>query len=322
MAAPPAAAQPAPPAESESTFAMTGCEPIRVSRDEIADYEGRYEYWDAKTEIAWEVRDSSPRHEEPRSRLVALVNDIAKMRGRPIAMFGNADLQERDARGDRVQTAQPDESIYLDRPYDMPRIIVVKGDFPLPDVVFEVDLTTDVRDRKLGLYASWDVPELWVEVPDASMPSKRKRPGLTIHILRNGEYRQCAESVTFPGWKAHEIHTALNEPFTSTTSVGTLRRVGEAMGRLSGTGPDDDPFLRAERRLTRFKALREGHEEGRLQERLSALEAVLAARNIHVAGELDGVADRIAAMPRDATLRAALESSDLDDFLRRLRAEQ
>ena len=292
---------------------MTGCRPVRVRRDEIAGYDGRYEYWDARTEIAWEVRDLSPGHEEPRTRLVALVNDIAKMRGRPIAMFGNADLQERDDRGNRVQTAQPDEIIYLDRPYRMPRTIVVKGDFPLPDVVFEVDLTTDVRDRKLELYASWDIPELWVEVPDAAMPGKRKRPGLTIHALEHGAYRECGASAAFPGWAAAEIHTALNAPSTSTVAVAALRRVGEAMGRLAGTGPDNDPFLGAERRSTRLETLRE--------ERLSTLEAVLAARNIHVAGELDDVADRIAAMPRDAALRAALESRDVDDFLRRLRAE-
>ncbi len=314
MAAPRAAAQSARRPESKPALAMTGCRPVRVRRDEIADYDGRYEYWDAKTETAWEVRDVSPRHEEPRTRLVALVNDIAKMRGRPIAMFGNADLQERDDRGNRVQTAQPDEIIYLDRPYRMPRTIVVKGDFPLPDVVFEVDLTTDVRDRKLELYASWDIPELWVEVPDAAMPSRRKRPGLTIHVLEHGAYRECATSAAFPGWAAPEIHAALNAPSTSTVTVAALRRVGEAMGRLVGTGPDNDPFLAAERRSTRLEALRE--------ERPSTLEAVLAARNIHVAGELDDAADRIAAMPCDAALRAALESRDVADFLRRLHPDR
>ena len=108
-----------------------------------------------------------------------------------------------------------------------------------------------------------------------------------------------------------------------------MRRVGEAMGRLVGTGPEDDPFLGAERLAARrageAKGLDAGREEGRraglLEERLSTLEGLLAARNIPVAGRLDTETDRIASMPRDALLKAALESTDVDDLLRRVRSE-
>lgn len=293
------------------TTALSGCRPVPMSGDEIACCEGRYEYWEADTEIAWMVRDASPRHEEPRGRLVALVNNIGMIRGTPITMYGNADLQERDARGARLRAVQADQLVYLACPAHPPQVIVV-GAYPLPDVVFEVDLTTDVRERKLALYESWGVPELWVEVPDADMPSKRQRPGLTIRVLRHGRYRESAESVAFPTLSAHEVHRALNEPWTSTMTVATVRRVGEAMGRLVGTGPQDDPFLGAERRA----ALR----EGQLRERLSTLEGLLPARGIPVAGQLDSETDRIAAMPRQALLKAALESVDLGDFLRRVRA--
>ena len=152
----------------------------------------------------------------------------------------------------------------------------------LPDVVFEVDLTTDIRDRKLDVYASWGVPELWVEVPDAPMAGKRKRPGLTIHVLEDGENTPCAESVALPTWSARQIHAALNEPYASAITVGTLRRVGEAMGRLAGTDPDNDPFLGAERSISRRAGWREGREEGRrerlVQERLSMIERLLATR--------------------------------------------
>ena len=292
-----------------------------MSQTEIANHEGRYEYWEAATEIAWVLRDVSPSHEHPSTRLVGLVQDIAKMRGTPIALFGTADLQERDAKDRRVRAAQADQLIYLDCPVVLPRVFVVDA-FPLPDVVFEVDLTTDIRDRKLDVYASWGVPELWVEVPDAPMPSKRKRPGLTIHILEDGEYTPCAESVAFPTWSPRQIHAALNEPYTSAITVGTLRRVGEAMGRLAGTGPDNDPFLGAERSISRRAGWREGREEGRreglVQERLSMIERLLAARKIRVDAGLNDVADRIAAMPHDAVLEAALECADLADFLRRL----
>ncbi|MYD96747.1 MAG: hypothetical protein F4X98_05095 [Gammaproteobacteria bacterium] len=316
---------------------LTGCRPVRVTRDQIVNYEGRYEYWDAETEIAWEVREPSSRHEEPCIRIVELVADIAKMRGRPIAMFGHAALQEWDAHGGWLRSAQPDASIYLDRPGYVPQYFVLlsptpQPDFAPPDVVVEVDLTTDIRDRKLGLYASYRIPELWIEVPEAAMPSKRKRPGLTILAFEDGGYRQCAESVAFPGWSANEIHAALNEPNRSQMTVDVLRRVGKAMGQLAGSGPDNDPFLATDRRITRHAALREGREEGhregreegrregRLEERLSVVERLLAMRNISVTSRLEDEADRIAATPHEAMLQAAVDCSDVDDFIRRLGA--
>ena len=308
-------------------FTLSGCEPVPVSRDELATYEGRYEYWEAGT--AWELRDTSPLHEHPSARLVGLVQDIAKMRGTPIGLYGTADLQERDAKGMRVRAAQADQLIYLECLDVLPRVFVVDV-FPLPDVVFEVDLTTDVGDRKLDVYAAWGVPEIWVEVPNAHMPSKRKPRGLTIHVLEDGAYRPRARSVAFPTWSAGEIHTALNEPYTSAATVGTLRRVGEAMGRLVGTGPDNDPFLGAERSISRLAGRVEGRQEGReagrqegrreglVKERLSTIDRLFAARNIRLGARLNEFADRIATMPQDAVLDAALECADFADFQRRL----
>ena len=46
----------------------------------------------------------------------------------------------------------------------------------LPDVIVEVDLTTDVRRGKLDIYESWGFPEVWVEVPENRAPSSPKRP--------------------------------------------------------------------------------------------------------------------------------------------------
>ena len=292
-----------------STFTLSGCRPFPLSAAEMADYDGRYEYWEAG--VAWELRDVSPKHERPSVRLAELMGDIAKMRGTPIARFGTADLQERGIGGTRIRAAQADQLIYLDYRYEVPNVFVV-GDLPLPDVVFEVDLTTDIRDRKLDVYAAWGVPELWVEVPDADLPSKRKRPGLTIHLLGDGRFRERDESAAFPTLTAAEIHTAVNEPSTSVATVETVRRVGGIMGRRRGTGPEDDPFLGVERRLSR--------SEGRRDERMAMLEGLLETRGIDVTPRLRAEAYRIAALPRDAVLRAALESIDLDDFLRRLPA--
>ena len=296
--------QSAPRPDLGSTFALSGCRPFPLSAAEMADYDGHYEYWEAG--VAWELRDTSPKHEQPGGRLAELVGDIAKMRGTPIATFGTADLQERGTGGTPIRAAQADELIFLDYRYAVPDVFVV-GEFPLPDVVFEVDLTTDIRDRKLDVYAAWGVRELWVEVPDADLPSKRKRPRLTIQILEDGRFRECGESAAFPTLTAREIHAALNEPSTTAATVGTARRVGEIMGRRTGTGPEDDPFLGVERRLSRR------------DERMSMVESILGARGIDVTPGLRAEADRIAALPQDAVTRAALESTDLDDFLRRIR---
>ena len=94
---------------------------------------------------------------------------------------------------------------------------MVVGEDDFPDVVLEVDHTTDVHRGKLALYESWGFPEVWVDVPDvpdAPSPSRphRRRSGLTIHLLERGRFRVAAESRALPGWRAEEIHLALNEP--------------------------------------------------------------------------------------------------------------
>ena len=126
---------------------------------------------------------------------------------------------------------QADESVYLHpgRARPGPAAMVV-GEDDFPDVVLEVDHTTDVHRGKLALYESWGFPEVWVEVPDAPSPSRphRRRPGLTIHLL--------------------EIHVALNEPAPSARTSAVVERVEAALGAREGTGPDDDPLLRSQRR--------------------------------------------------------------------------
>ena len=306
-----------------STFALSGCRPFPLSAAEMEDYDGHYEYWEAG--VAWELPETSPKHTRPIARLAELTGDIAKMRGMPITRFGKSDLQERGTDGNAIRAVQADELIYLDYRYAVPAVFVI-GELPHPDVVFEVDLTTDIRDRKLDVYGTWGVPELWVEVPDADLPGKRKRPGMTIHLLKDGRFHERDESAAFPTLTAREIHAALNEPSTTAATVDTVRRVGEIMGRRTGTGPEDDPFLAAERRLSRHEGRREGlretrHEgrrEGRRDERISMVDSILGARGIDVTPGLRAEADRIAALPQDAVTRAALESTDLDDFLSRL----
>ena len=102
---------------------------------------------------------------------------------------------------------------------------------------------------KLAPYESWGFLEVWVEVPDAPSPSRprARQPGLTIHLLEDGRYRAATASRAFPGWRAVEIHVALNETTPSARTSATVERVEAVLGAHEGTGPDDDPLLCSQR---------------------------------------------------------------------------
>ena len=306
-----------------------GCHPIRITRDEIADYDGRYEYWEARTETAWEVNEpTSPYHELPSQRLARLSDRIAAIRGSPIETFGTSDLLVRDASGERHSILQADQILYLDPGRSQPRGHAVEvGQDDLPDVILEVDLTTDVRRGKLAIYEFWGFPEVWVDVPDERSPStgspqpgsarglplarESRRPStLTIYLLEDGRFRTAPASVAFPGWTAAEIHTAMNEMDCSAETVAVLTRVGRVLGERLGTGPDDDPFLGVQRRESRAEGATKVFEVMQL----------LGARDIAISQALIDARDLIVEAPLPALQRAAIDCADGDDFLRRLKA--
>ena len=253
-----------------------GCRTITLKCDEIATYEGRFEFWDAATETAWVVSEStSATHEYPSHRLSALCEVIASVRGSPITCLGAMDLERLGDDGARFRILQADQSVYLhpgrSRLPDTAGMVVAEHDFP--DVVVEVDHTTDVRRGKLGLYEEWGFPEVWVEVPERDSPSRPagRRPGLTIHRLEDGAYRAARESRAFPGWTANEVHLALDEPALSAFTSRVLDRVGRALGARDGTGPDDTPWLRAHRREAHARGRIEGRAAGRDEGRAQGL---------------------------------------------------
>ena len=245
-----------------------GCKPVHLPREELADSDQRLEYWDGATQTAWICEPASPYHEHSSGRLVRLTERIAQVRGAPIESYRSMDLRQS---GGPQSIMQADESLYLHpgraRLPGPSAMVIGVDDFP--DVVLEVDHTTDVRRGKLGLYESWGFPEVWVEVPDrpaASRPRSR-RPGLTIHLLEDGRYRPAPESRAFPGWTAEEIHVALNEPTLSERTTAVLERVGTVLGKREGTGPDHDPLLRAHRRRGLEQGIERGRAEVRAEER-------------------------------------------------------
>ena len=222
----------------------------------------RVECWDSVTETAQVLREVSFQHEAPVGRLQQLVRSIAHVRGSAILSVGSTDIVRRDAAGGRF-VMQADATIYLHPERNLPAGKYIEtGSDPLPDVVFEVDHTTNVRYRRRGRrgklddYAALGLPEIWVEVPDSSKPRGRRRSGLTIFLWEGDRYVEAASSRAFPGWTAVEIHHALNEREESAETVSVLRRVGRALGAAEGTGPDDDPFLRQERREAAVELVR------------------------------------------------------------------
>lgn len=290
-----------------------GCESFQLPAREVDLYDGRLEFWDGRTETAFRACDVSPQHEGPSRLLVQMATRVAVLRGSPIRCFGSSALARLDERGRKRWLMEADEVLYLHAPRlrFSGSVIDVDAD-PLPDVVLEVDHTTDVRRRKLGIYMECGFPEIWVLVPWAS--SRRER-GLAIHVRGESGYRDSPESIAFPGWKAEEIRLALTEEPLSGRAWRALERVAFAMGTREGTGPENDPLMRSVTRKAESRGVAEGHAQGQLE----AVTAVLRARGIEVSPAFTPDLDLLAGRPVDALMAAALACTDETDFRCRLR---
>jgi hypothetical protein len=211
---------------------------------------------------------------------------------------------------------QADQILYLHPPSaeELAPKVDVDGAH-LPDIVLEVDYSTDVRVRKLGLYEAWGFPEVWVDVPDVGSPSRPKSrlPGLSIHVLEGGRFVRAESSRAFPGWTAAEIHRALNEDAMSDVTREALHRVGAALGDAEGTGPDDDPWLRHYRE--------EGRSAGHAEARYEAVLAILEERGIGASPELRARLAALGELPADAAARAVLRCASESEFLELCAAE-
>ena len=296
-----------PPVED---LQFPGCRPIRLSRHRYEDFEDRLEFWDARTETAW-VMGETPGgvHEGTAWRLPHLAERIALVRGAPIVSLGSVGLVVQDGHGRPERVMQADATLYLHpRRALMPERSLVIGEHDLPDVVLEVDYTTDVRPGKQPLYEAWGFPELWVIVPPGAKRKRRRPEGVTINRLMDGRYRSVAASVAFPAWTAAEIHAALTERVPSAVTDQVLERVGRTLGAREGTGPEDTPLLRSL------------GEHARAEELAAAVRSVLAARGIEMSDPHSAVAAAFGGVERDALLAAALNAVDEPEFHRRLEA--
>ena len=332
----------APPPASQRPPDLPGCEPLPLPASELDTFEYRLEVWDGRTETAWVCEPVTIYHEQPARRLSWVTSRIALMRGSPIRCIGSADLVQRNAAGRERWIMQADEVLYLHpgRARVSKRVVEVDAN-DLPDVVLEVDHTTDVRQWKLGMYQEWGFPEIWVLVP---WEESVREPGMTIHVRgTNGGYREVRESVAFPGWTAEENHTALTEEPLSAETYGVLERVGRALGAREGTRPEDDPFARSLSARARAEGRERGHATGYAQGRTEghatgytegrakgrteghaevhaeAVLAVLRARGIDAAGLVEDPGFLVG-LPLDASMAAAVACTGEADLRRRLRA--
>ena len=307
------------PEHTVSGLEFPGCDTVRMTARDYRAFEGRLEYWDRDLGTAWMVRDAPGlAHETPRSLLVAMMARVSLVRGSRIGCHGSVGLVVRDAEGKARRVMQADEVVYL-HPMPLGDIDanVVVGEDRLPDVVLEVDNTTDVRRGKLRLYESWGFPEIWVEVPESAAPSRPRGlvPGLTIHVLDEGRYRETETSRAFPGWTSGSIHAGLNDPEFSEATNRELNRLGLLFGAREGRGPDDDVLLGAHRRQAR----RLGHREGRLEGQVAMVSALLGTRGVRMSvGFAQRCMTLAAESPPEEILEAVSSCVDEADFWRRL----
>ena len=228
-----------------SALEFAGCDAIRMT---LAEYEAlgdddKVEFFDSAAGLAWRAQEPVAwQHERPGSRLVTLVARIAMTRGSLIECVGAGELRLLNPESGQVRAIHPDQMVFLHPERGAAEIMsfLKVGEDAYPDVVLEVDNTRDTRRDKLALYEEWGFPELWVEVPNAWSPSRPRglRPELRIYLLEGEQYVLSPESRAFVGWRAEEIHRALNEPVISEETSAVLERVGRALGERERTGPD------------------------------------------------------------------------------------
>lgn len=309
---------------------FVGLKPVPATREQIEspDWEGKIKYWSAATETAWMVSDGPTRyHEHAPHRLAKILERVAQFRGAPIGCLGSEGLRYQGADGELRELMQGDQTVYLhpERPglLDVEQLVV--GEEQLPEVVLEVDNTTDIRrgnPKRLSRYEAWGFLELWVEVPDRASASRPRglRRGTTSYLLDEGRYRTAESSRAFPGWRAFEIHTALNEPVLRFETDLILERVGRTLGAREGTGPDDDPTLGRFGRKERSA----GRARGRAEGVAAMVKTILRRRGIALSPDFpaDLAPERREALGAASAIRvaeAAHAAASEADFFARLR---
>ncbi len=292
-----------------------GCRRVRLSASELELFDGRFEFWDADAQTAWQHESPSDTHEAVVDRLGRLTARVAALRGAPIRTLHAPRLFIRHPDGTPQRILQPDRAVFLWQGASRRADAIEVGADSLPDTVLEVDHTTDAQRGKLAIYQAWGFPEVWVEVPEPSRkrvvaPSLR-RPGLTIHRLRNGLYRNAQASAAFPGWTAQQIHRALNEEDQSRKTAADLVRVAEGLAKPSSAAWNDALLFGpapASGAASDVKGWEQSLELVEILESRGIVPTKALAKRFHM----------IARMPVPALIRAAFQCRDAGDLVGRI----
>ena len=94
---------------------------------------------------------------------------------------------------------------------------------------------------------------------------------------------------------------ALNEPAPSAHTSAVVERVGAALGAREGTGPDDDPLLRSQRRQGSTRAMLQVARQVARKPVHSMVRQILRSRGIEVSARFSTATEAFAAASEEAT---------------------
>ena len=182
--------------------------------------------------------------------------------------------------------------------------------------MLEVDHSTDVRRRKLGIYQG---ERLSGDLGAGAVGVLGTHAGAGDSCPAWGRCRRLSrgvgQSAAFPGWKADEVFRALTEDPLSASAWEALERVARAMGAREGTKPEDDPITRSISR----EAAAKGYVKGRTEGTHATVLQVLESRGIAVSTSLPRHLAEVGDISDAELVHAALACRNEADFRRRIR---
>lgn len=135
-------------------------------------------------EATLRIRTLSPEHESYAAFITLLIGHLSFRLRINIRFFGSATMRSRK----KERGNEPDACFYVQSaPAIGNRIQIDFAVDPPPDVVVEVDIHHDSRD-KFSIYAALGVPEIW----------RYDGQELTIHHLQEDQYVDAEKSLALP----------------------------------------------------------------------------------------------------------------------------
>lgn len=164
-----------------------------------------------------EVVSTSSKHDKYAWFVDKLIWDFCEAQGLSLGGYGHATWRRKRA----AKGAEADNSYYLanERTVSSKDNIDLEVD-PPPDLVVEVDLTTDSR-RKLPIYAGLGVSEVW------------RYDGETFHFhaLTGTRYAEITESRCLPGFTVSLLMETI-EDFATVSSMEAIRAFRRRIKKL------------------------------------------------------------------------------------------